>query len=412
MTYIILDLEFNGAYSKKKHRFINEIIEFGAVKCDEKLNITDTFSALVTPRISKKLNSHVSQLTHINMTELQESNNSFAHVLSRFKKFLGDGVLMSWGTSDVLVLMENYHYYFGEQSLPFLKAYVNLQTFCERALDYQDAAHQMGLSACAQMLGIGFEDDALHRALTDAELTSLCFQKLYTPELLAEFLMPCDGDFYQRITFRNYNICDAKSPEIDKREFYFNCDCCGHKAWRRGKWKLKNKSFRANFRCMRCKRDFEGRITFKKTYDGVRVIRRAVELPLTAKIQDLPPEQEPITEEQINTQEIMQMQDKNQAPQDIKQEKKPGRRRHRSKKPKQAQQAPEQQIRQAQAQPQEKKPQPPQEKKPQEKKAQEKKPKREEPLPVSEPAPIKKPFFENPTSRMKKKLTDQFLHED
>ena len=285
MTYIILDLEFNGAYSKKKHRFVNEIIEFGAVKCDEKLNIIDTFSTLVTPQISKKLNSHVSKLTHINMSELQESNNTFAHVLSRFKKFLGDGTLMSWGASDVLVLMENYQYYCGEEQLPFLTSYVNLQSYCESALGYQDTAHQMGLSTCAEMLGIGYEDDALHRALTDAELTSLCFQKLYTPELFGEFVMQCDGEFYRRITFKNYSICDAKSPDIDRKEFYFVCECCGHKAWRRGKWKLKNKSFRAHFRCIRCKRDFEGRITFKKTYDGVKVIRRAVDLPLPEKAQ-------------------------------------------------------------------------------------------------------------------------------
>ena len=322
MKYVILDLEFNGAYSKKKHKFVNEIIEFGAVKCDEKLNIIDTFSALVTPQISKKLNSHVSKLTHINMSELQESNNTFLHVLSRFKKFLGDAALMSWGTSDVLVLMENNLYYNGEEKLPFISSYVNVQSFCERALNYHDAAHQMGLSTCAEMLGIGFEDDSLHRALTDAELTSLCFQKLYQPELFGSFIEECDDDFYKRITFKNYNICDAKSPDIDRKEFYFICDCCGHKAWRRSKWKLKNKSFRANFRCMRCKRDFEGRITFKKTYDGVRVIRRAVDLPLPEKplpgdrdVQEKPAEAPDIMlpENDVNEEIIKEQPVKNQA---------------------------------------------------------------------------------------------------
>ena len=289
MTYVILDLEFNGAYSKKKHRFVNEIIEFGAVKCDEQLNIIDTFSALVNPQISKKLNSHVSRLTHINMSELQECNNTFTHVLSRFKKFLGDSVLMSWGTSDILVLMENCLYYSGDEKLPFITAYANAQCFCESALEYSNNARQMGLSTCAQLLGIAFEDDALHRALTDAELTALCFRKLYRPELLESMVIKCDDDFYRRITFKNYNICDLKSPDIDRKELYFVCDRCGRKAWRRGKWKLKNKSFRAHFRCLRCKHDFEGRITFKKTYDGVKVVRRAVDLPLpdsTPKTQD------------------------------------------------------------------------------------------------------------------------------
>ena len=38
MKYIILDLEWNSAYSVKESRFINEIIEIGAVKLDENLN--------------------------------------------------------------------------------------------------------------------------------------------------------------------------------------------------------------------------------------------------------------------------------------------------------------------------------------------------------------------------------------
>lgn len=57
MNYIVIDFEFNGAYSKRHHRFVNEIIEFGAVKLDDRLNMIDTFSELVTPQISKKLNS-------------------------------------------------------------------------------------------------------------------------------------------------------------------------------------------------------------------------------------------------------------------------------------------------------------------------------------------------------------------
>ena len=282
MTYVILDLEFNGAYSKKKHCFVNEIIEFGAVKCDEQLNIVDTFSAFVAPQISKKLNSHVSKLTRINMSDLQASNNTFTHVLSRFRKFLGDAVLLSWGAGDVLALMENYNYYCGEEFLPFLSSYVNLQSYCERALDYHDRSRQMGLSTCAEMIGLRFDSESLHRALTDAELTSLCFQKLYRPELFELFIEVCDEDFFRRITFKNYNISDPRDPAIDRREFYFICDRCGRKAWRRSKWTVKNKTFRARFRCMRCRRDFEGRLTFKKTYDGVEVFRRIVDPPQPA----------------------------------------------------------------------------------------------------------------------------------
>ena len=279
MNYIILDLEFNGTYSKHRHKFVNEIIEFGAVKCDEQLNIIDTFSELVTPQISKKLNSHVSALTHITIDELKESNNTFSRVMSKFRKFLGDDVLMTWSNSDILVLMENYRYFFGNDKLSFLKYYVNLQKYCERAIGYSDKSRQLGLSTCAEMLGITFEDDHLHRAYDDAKLTALCFKACYDQELLEQFLYVCDDDFYRRVTFKNYNICDLKDPNINKKEMYFNCDTCGRRALRRSKWRLKNRSFRAYFRCIRCRRDFEGRISFKQCFDHVNITKKIVEIP-------------------------------------------------------------------------------------------------------------------------------------
>ena len=54
MNIVILDLEWNGAYSRRLHGFINEIIEFGAVKLDAQLNITDRFSCFVKPQVTKR----------------------------------------------------------------------------------------------------------------------------------------------------------------------------------------------------------------------------------------------------------------------------------------------------------------------------------------------------------------------
>lgn len=289
MEYIVLDLEFNAAYSKTRHRFVNEIIEFGAVKLDEQLNIIDKFSELVAPRISKKLNSHVSALTHITIEELKQSHNTFYHVMSKFRKFLGDGVLMSWSNSDILVLTENYKYFYGNDKMSFIKYYVNLQKYCQRAIGYSDSSHQMGLSACAGQLGLGFEDNALHRAYNDAELTAECFKALYDAELLKEYIHECNDEFYARMSFKNYNICDLRDPGVDRREMYFNCDKCGRRAFRRTKWRLKNKSFRAVFRCIACRRDFEGRIVFKRRFDHVEVIKKAVDIdPAEKNKQDKP----------------------------------------------------------------------------------------------------------------------------
>ena len=55
MNFIILDLEWNGAYSKRYKRFVNEIIEFGAVKVDGSFKRLGTFEALIKPQIGKKI---------------------------------------------------------------------------------------------------------------------------------------------------------------------------------------------------------------------------------------------------------------------------------------------------------------------------------------------------------------------
>lgn len=55
MYYIIFDLEWNNAYNYSTGKGMNEIIEIGAVKLDEKLNIVDTFKQLIKPKISKSL---------------------------------------------------------------------------------------------------------------------------------------------------------------------------------------------------------------------------------------------------------------------------------------------------------------------------------------------------------------------
>ena len=110
MNFVILDLEWNGSYSKRDKKFYNEIIEFGAVKTDSNLNIIDTFSMLVTPTIGKKLNSRIKALTNITNEELKDAHNTFADVSEKFGEFLGDSVLLTWGNSDIHALMENYGY--------------------------------------------------------------------------------------------------------------------------------------------------------------------------------------------------------------------------------------------------------------------------------------------------------------
>ena len=274
MNFVILDLEWNGTYSRRLKGFMNEIIEFGAVKVDECLHVLDTFDALVRPQVGKKISGKIKTLTNITNEELA-NGLQFMQVMSRFRKWMGDAVLMTWGTSDILALIENSRYFCGSERIPFLKQYVDLQSYCEQMLHY-DATKQMGLSTSAQLLGINEEDIAHHRAMDDSMLSLRCLQKLYQKEALVPFIQDARTDaFYEKITFKTMIICDLTNPLIKRSDMMFYCDACGRRASREGEWQLKNKSYRANFRCKHCDNRFIGRVQFKLKYDGM-VVKKCI----------------------------------------------------------------------------------------------------------------------------------------
>lgn len=292
MTFVILDLEWNGTYSRRLKGFMNEIIEFGAVKVDEHLNIIDTFEALVRPQVGKKISGKIKTLTSITNEDL-EGGLQYMQVISQFRKWAGDAVFMTWGTSDILALIENCHYFCGNKHIPFLKRYVNLQSYCEKMLDY-DTTKQMGLSTSAQLLKINEDGFDHHRALGDSLLSLRCFQKLYSPEALAYFIQDATTEeFYKKILFKTVIVCDLDNPLINRSEMHFNCDLCGRRAHRMSEWQLKNKSYRANFICHHCHHEFCGRVQFKLKYEGM-VVKKII-LPVHAeedKKEDTEPQQE------------------------------------------------------------------------------------------------------------------------
>ena len=270
MEFVILDLEWNGTYSKRKSGFFNEIIEFGAVKVNDRLCVEDTFSVVVKPQIGKKLSSKVKNLTNISSEELG-LGVTYTRAVSKFKKFLGNSVMMNWGTSDFLALMENHQYYWGTDRLDYIEGYVNLQSFCERRV-YYERGKQMGLSTAAQLLGIDVQGMEHHRALDDSLLALACFRRLYDEEELKPFFEDASKDqFYDKMRFKTTILCDLSNPLLKDADMSFECPACGAEAKRNGEWEFKNKSYRADFRCPCCGGEFKGRIQFKLKYEGVVV---------------------------------------------------------------------------------------------------------------------------------------------
>lgn len=271
MYFIILDLEWNNAYSRKRKRFINEIIEIGAVMLDSNLNTVDSFSLFVKAQLGKKLHSRVKELTNITNEDIN-MGTPFSKAMSSFRKWsqTDDSIVLTWGDTDIRVLIENFRYFNGFTAIPFLKKYLNLQKYTHAVLNLPNS-EQVGLQAAAEMLDIDVDGYSLHRALGDSYLAADIFREIYNPQMLKSYLCICDDKFYRRLLFRARAITDINSPLIDKNEMCCVCEKCNQEAERLTDWKVVGQSFRAVFFCPHCERKLRFTVKFREFYDRIDV---------------------------------------------------------------------------------------------------------------------------------------------
>ncbi len=275
MNFVILDLEWNSSYSKKYKGFMSEIIEFGAVKFNDKFEIVDTFSMLIAPQIAKKLTGKVKELTNISNEELAKGGATYTHVLSKFKKFLGKDLLMTWGTCDILAIMENTKYYEKNDRIDFIDRYCDLQYYCADMLGVYNAGQQLGLAPAAELIGLDLSDIVQHRALQDSMLSMSIFKNLYYPDKFQKYI-ETSKDLHYRLTFKSYYLTDINDPLVNKNEFNFTCDKCGEKMKTVNNWALRNKTFTATLYCEKCKQKMTGKVKFKINYNGMSIKKKLV----------------------------------------------------------------------------------------------------------------------------------------
>ena len=285
MQYVLMDLEWNGGYSKKAHGYFNEIIEVGAVKVGEDGTLLDRFQVQIRPVVSKKLSGIVTELTNITAEEL-EDGTTFAGMVKKFTRWLGgqDTVLLTWSTTDLLVLMENCRFFYGRQEIPFLHNYMDFQAYAQQRMGVGDG-QQLGLARAGEMLDIPEDSFSLHRALDDSILTARIFEKVYERKSFLQAIQPVDEEFYRRITLKTVIINDIDNPLIKRSEMTFNCPECGRSMRRAGQWRFRSRAFCADFTCRGCDKKYHGRVQFRLKYEGVETRKKLNEA--------LPPAEEP-----------------------------------------------------------------------------------------------------------------------
>lgn len=278
MQYIVADLEWNGAYSKKAHGYFNEIIEIGAVKLNERLEFVDTFHAVIKPIVSRKLTRLVSDLTNITGEELQDGT-TFKAAAAALLGWVGEeeSVLLTWSTTDLSVLLENYRFHLKCDRIPFMTRYADLQAYVQKHKQLGSAGKQVGLARACEALGISDEGFEQHRALDDSRMTAAIAQKTVEWEAFLPFIREADTAFYDRLNFKPYYIRDPDSPLIPRHHWRFRCPGCGRVLRNRKEWRFYNQAFWAEMVCRTCDKTYTARAQFRKKYDSVEVKRKLMD---------------------------------------------------------------------------------------------------------------------------------------
>ncbi len=195
MQYIVLDLEWNQpisyhstAYKSVGGKLLFEMIQIGAVRVNEKMEVVDSFSQLIQPQHYLKLHPRIARITHITQEEL-EGAPLFPEAIEAFAAWCGeDYVLLTWGPDDISVLNQNLTFY---QCDTQLSAIYDLQRlFGDFSGQSKD---RKGLKAAMEQLEINPDEEAMpfHNAVNDAYYTALVFARMPEPQkVLAYPLAP------------------------------------------------------------------------------------------------------------------------------------------------------------------------------------------------------------------------------
>jgi len=164
---IVFDLEWNQNAYATNHRMPHEIIEIGACRVDSDYRVVDTFSALIRPRLYKRLDKHIKSVTGITEAELAQGG-TFSDVFGDFINWCGeDTLLVTWGRDDYPVLKRNAAFFMTP--MPF-EPPVDAQFVFGGAV-LGDVHQQMNLHAALEKMEIS-PDVPAHRAVYDAQCTA------------------------------------------------------------------------------------------------------------------------------------------------------------------------------------------------------------------------------------------------
>ena len=290
MNYIIFDLEWDSAFYKPEKRFINQIIQIGAVRLNENFDIINRFEATVCSSISKKVTERFKTLTGIT-SEQMLAGMPYQKAVEEFNRFSnGAEVTMTWSDSDLYTIDEN-EKLLTEKTEFKINKYLDLQKLVQakmREAGYE-SKNQVSLESAAEFFNIDISEFKTHTALDDSSICAYLLKRCYDGKIFNLLLRDATSpDFKNKLKFRAYPISNINDARLDKKQFEFICPVCKLKLRLTNKWRYRNRWFFANFKCDNCNEKFLGRVFAKVTFDGVTYKKRITKFKKKETNDDLP----------------------------------------------------------------------------------------------------------------------------
>ena len=231
-----MDLEWNQAYYQKSvmvqkqlsARLRGEVIQIGAVKLDNKLNICGSYSIIVKPKYFTKIHRHVMLLTGISQSKM-DAGVSLTDAVSGFRKFCGDDyAFITWGPDDIPMLKENLNV--NKLDASWLDHIYDLQSIYAKQILGEKL--QASLEDAMERLQIPQTLPA-HDALNDAYFTALVAKKLDIDKGIREYSPYTGKNLYEKTVgdadVGEEGIVSFAFPQAFETFEITSCPICGKK---------------------------------------------------------------------------------------------------------------------------------------------------------------------------------------
>ncbi len=239
MNYIVFDLEWNqcpAGKEKENKRLPFEIIEIGAVKADEHLQILDRFSTLISPRVYQKLHYKVREMSKLTGEDLQNCPD-FKTAVTDFLAWCGtDYRFCTWGCLDIMELQRNLQFFKVKHRFEQPLIYYDIQKLLHLSVD--DGSQPLSsLSHAVEYLGLEISQP-FHRAVHDAEYTLQVMQHMdfaYWSQYYSidNYYAPSTKNEEISVTFPTYSkyisrkFSSRERAFLDREVTSMRCHICG-----------------------------------------------------------------------------------------------------------------------------------------------------------------------------------------